>query len=100
MQDDTLVASNPETWSTLHFVAVAGGVFEDTVDGEPHTCDCSPNVDVASCCRVFPDNVLLGARLNLSLTRLRLKLGVDIALRRVVFIFCLFRLTPEDVAVG
>lgn len=90
MKDGALAVSIPESWSVLHCVAVAVGVFEDALDRELHACDRSPTVDVASCRRVFPDNVLLAPRLNLSLTRLRLKLGIEIALWRAVFNCCLF----------
>lgn len=62
------------------------------MDSNEHTWDCSSKVDFASSRRVFPDSVMLGARLNLSWTRLKLKfkLGVEIALCSAVCNFFLF----------
>jgi hypothetical protein len=77
VEHDVLFASIPQPCSKLHYVIVTVSLLEGTVANHPHTWYCSFEVIVASCSRVFPDNVLLGARLNLSLTCLKLKLGVD-----------------------
>jgi hypothetical protein len=98
VEQDALFTSVPETRSALYCVAVS--VLTDGVKSERHTCDLCSKFDVASCRRVFPDSVLLGARRNLSLTCLKLKLGVEIALWSAVFIFRLFPSASEDVAVG
>jgi hypothetical protein len=49
---------------------------------------------------VFPDKALLGGRRNLSFTRFKLKLGVEIALRSVIFSLRFFPSTSGDAVTG
>ena len=55
-------------------------VSEARMQRRSRTWDCSSETDVTSCRKVFPDNVELGVRRNLSLTRLKPKLGMEMAL--------------------